>query len=274
MIDLKSIKKGIEKLPPRILLYGVEGIGKSTWATSAPSAIVTVTEDRLSHINCDKFPLANSFEEAMETLRALYAAKGGGYKTHVTDSVDWLEKLIHKKICQEHGESSIISNAKGSELAYGRGYLMAEKIMREYLKGLEALRGLGLTIILVGHEQVKKYDDPMRESYDRYQPNLHERIREMLKQWCDCVFFANYEIVLKKEDQGFGKTENKAIGGQKRFLYTQERPAFDAKNSYDLPLELEMKRDNGFLVFENEFQKWVKKNVIVKKTEEKKENGN
>ena len=259
MIDLKSIKKGKEVTPPKILIYGVEGVGKSTAAASWPSAIVTQTEDRLAHISVDKFPLVSSFEEAMETLRVLYKEKHS-YKTHVTDSVDWLEHLVHAKVCREAGEEAIVSNKKGSDLTFGRGYVLAAKLMQKYLDALNTLRTQkGMTIVLVGHSVVKTFEDPLRENYDRYELSVDKKVKAIIKQWVDCAFFASYEVFLRTEEKGFGGKDKKALGSGKRIVYTEERPGFDAKNSYDLPFELPMiGADKGglFSVFDKHYKKW------------------
>ena len=257
MIDLKSIKKGKELTPPKILIYGVEGIGKSSGAATWPAAIVTQTEDRLSHVDVDKFPLVKTYDNAIATIKTLLQEKHD-YKTHVTDTADALEKLVHQKVCADAGEDSIVSNKKGSDLGYGRGYVLAENLFRRYLDGLEALRNQrNMTIILVAHSQIKRFDDPMRESYDRYQLNVHERINAALKQWCDCVLFAQYEVVLKSEDRGFGEKDKKAVSGGRRLVYTEERPSFDAKNSYNLPFEIDMPIGGLYNNFIEHYKAWA-----------------
>ena len=263
MINLQSIKIGKEATPPKIFLYGVEGIGKSSWAASAPSPIFTQTEDRLAHIDAAKFPLSNTFDDALETIKVLLN-ENHDYKTHVTDSADWLEKLIHKKICDEHGESGIVSASKGSALAYGRGYVLAEQLFRSYLKGLEALRNKKkMIIIITGHSHVKRYEDPMRESYDQFVPNLHKSCCDALKQWADCLFFCNFQIALKSTDDG----DKKAVTSGKRIIYTERRAAFEAKNSYDLPAEIDMTKENGFQVFKNFYSDWLKPDKNLQKKE-------
>lgn len=257
-IDLNSIESGITPRPPRILLYGTDGIGKSSWAADSPSPIFTQTEDRLSHIEVDKFPLCNSFEDAMETLTVLYNEKHE-YKTHVTDSADWLEMLIQKGICEEYGEETINANSKGSALAYGRGYVLAQDKFRQYLEGLSALRNAkGMMIILIAHADIKRFEDPLRESYDKYWPSLHERIREMLQQWADCILFANYKTIVRNEKSDSGQgSKNKAVGEGERLLYTEERPAFEAKNSYDLSAEIAMPKESPFEPFWEEYKEWI-----------------
>jgi hypothetical protein len=253
-ISLSSIVTGKQTVPPRILLYGVDGIGKSTFAANAPAPIFTQTEDRLAHIDCAKFPVCKTFEDALATIKVLLT-EDHEYKTHVTDSADWLEKLIHQKILKDHNEESIISNEKGSPLGFGRGYIMAEDHFRKYVSGLEALRlRKNMQIIIIAHAQIRKFDDPMRPSYDQYRPNLHERIMNMLLQWVDCAFFANFDTSVVTEKDVM-KEKRKGIGGVNRIMYTQERPAFEAKNSYDLPPEMPL--DYGKFV--EHYKKWLAK---------------
>lgn len=252
-ISLSDIKKGKQKRPPRILLYGIQGAGKTTWAASAPGAIITQTEDRTDHVDADRFPLCESFSSACETVKKLIEADHN-YRTHITDSLDWLEKLAHKELCEEHGETAITSNAKGSAFGYGRGYLLAEEKMRHYLNGLAALRDKkNMGIIIIAHAAIKRFEDPMRESYDQYRPNIHERINSMFAQWVDCVFFVNFEKLTKTEEDSKGRERKIGIGKGKRILYTEERPSFEAKNSYNLPAELEFPEKDGFQVFANIF---------------------
>lgn len=248
-ISLESVIKGKEAKPPRILIYGTDGVGKSSWAADAPNPIFTQTEDRLSHINASKFPLCESYADALQTLRVLYTEEHE-YKTHVTDSADWLEKLVHKELCAKHGEDSIVSNAKGSPFSYGRGHVMAEQEFRRYVNGLEALRNAkNMTIIVIAHAVIKRFEDPMRDSYDTYKPALHDRCAALLQQWADCVLFCNFEALVRSEKSEFNKEQKKAIGTGRRILYSEERPAFEAKNSYDLPPEIPMPKDGPYQPF-------------------------
>ena len=42
--------------PPRIMIYGSEGVGKSTFAASSPKPVFVQTEDGLSEIDTAKLP--------------------------------------------------------------------------------------------------------------------------------------------------------------------------------------------------------------------------
>ena len=97
---LQKIHSGPRHMPPRLMIHGTEGIGKSTTASQAPKPIFIQTEDGLGQIDCDSFPLAGSFGDVVKALSALYADKHD-YQTVVIDSLDWLERLIWDDICRE-----------------------------------------------------------------------------------------------------------------------------------------------------------------------------
>jgi len=132
---LQQIRRGRRHAPPRLTIYGTEGIGKSTTASQAPKPIFIPTEDGLDQIDCDSFPLARRFDEVMSALSALYSEEHP-YQTVVIDSLDWLERLIWDDVCREYGVKSI-EKADGG---YARGYTHALTQWREVLDGLDALR--------------------------------------------------------------------------------------------------------------------------------------
>ncbi len=103
---LKSIQTGRAPMPPRILVYGTEGTGKSTVAACTPKPIFIQTEDGLGEIDCAKFPLARSFGDVMTALEEL-ASQPHDFETIVVDSLDWLERLIWQDVCTAENVSNI-----------------------------------------------------------------------------------------------------------------------------------------------------------------------
>src|ERR1043165_1550675 len=99
---LQKVQRGKQQAPPRIEIYGTEGIGKSSFAASAPKPIFIQTEDGLSEIECDKFPVAKSADEVVAALGELNTADHP-YQTVVIDSLDWLERIIHTQVCKDFG---------------------------------------------------------------------------------------------------------------------------------------------------------------------------
>ncbi|MFQ3678654.1 MAG: ATP-binding protein, partial [Fimbriimonadaceae bacterium] len=134
MTRLATIQKGRTPKPPRLLVYGTEGIGKSSFAAQAPRPIFVQTEDGLDEIDTDKFPLAESYEDVVESLTAL-AAEDHPYESVVIDSLDWLERLIWDRVCRDANVTSI-EKADGG---YAKGYTHALTYWREILDLLNTL---------------------------------------------------------------------------------------------------------------------------------------
>lgn len=234
MFDLKSIKHGPDIKPPRIFLYAVEGIGKTTFAANAPAPIFIQTEDGLGSIDASRFPMIETIDNVRQAIGSLYSDPHD-FQTVVLDSVDWLEQIIAREIEAKH-------DAK--ELAYGKGALKQAEVWQELLAGFNALRNdRGMSVILIGHSQIKRFDSPETEPYDRYSPKLQERSNALLREWCDAVLFANYRVVVKSTEVGFKKEVSRGITTGERLLYTTEKPAYMAKNRYALPDSLPLSWD-------------------------------
>jgi AAA domain len=228
-ISLASLKQNTALSAPRILVHGVAGIGKTSFAAGAPHPVFILTEDGLATLDVPHFPLARKFEDVMEALAALYS-EPHDFKTVVIDSVDWLEPLIWTRTCQDNRWPSI------EEPGYGKGYVAALGPWRDYLEGLNALRNeRGMTVIQIAHTEIRRFDSPEHEPYDRYVIKLHARAAALLQEHSDVVLFANYRISTVKADVGFNKKVTRALGSGERVLYTAERPAFLAKNRFGLP---------------------------------------
>lgn len=229
-----KILKGKQPKPRRTLLYGVHGIGKSTWATQAPNCLLLNIEDGVGDIDCAKTEHLTTLDQINEAL--LWLANEKHDFEHVAiDSADWLEGLIHSEIAKKAGKDSI------ADIGYGAGYKQALAVWDKILFKLDWLRtDRKMGIILLAHCAIKKHQDPEQESYDRYQPALHDLASAMLQEWSDEVLFASYRVYLKKEDQGFGKTRSLAMGGTERYIRTQETAACLAKNRLEgMPPEIE-----------------------------------
>ena len=232
--DLKSISRNDTISSPRLMVYGVEGIGKSTFAAGAPDPIFILTEDGLGSLDVEHFPIAHSLADVMEAIGSLYTEEHP-YKTVVLDSLDWLEAIIHREMEEKY-------DAK--DLAYGKGAMIAAQQWREVLDGLNALRNdKQMIVILLAHNTIKRFDSPEVEPFDRYQPKLQERSSAVVREWADAVMFANYKTIVKKDDVGFNKTVARGISSGERMLFTTERPAYMAKNRYNLPVSISLTWD-------------------------------
>ena len=238
---LSKIQTGRSKKPPRALVYGTPGVGKSTLAAAAPSPIFIQTEDGLDEINCQRFPMAESYEDVVAQLREL-ATEQHDFETVVIDSADWLERLIFARVCSDFG----VSNIEKADGGFARGYTHAVDRWREVLSLLDRLRNQSnMIVILIAHAKVEKFEDPEASPYDRYSPRLHKHAAALITEWCDAVLFATRKIRTKTDDAGFNRkrTIATAIGkdGGDRVLRSVGGPSCVAKNRYgiteELPLE-------------------------------------
>lgn len=233
-----KIHRGKQSKPPRLLVYGTPGIGKSTFAAQAPKPIFIPTEDGLDEIECDRFDLAENYKQIIQALQLLLREEHD-YQTVVIDSLDWAEKLIWEELCREYGVSSIEKVDGG----YARGYTHALSYWTQILTLLQQLREeQGLLIILVAHSKIERFEDPETAAYDRYAPRLHKHAASLWIEWCDAVLFATRKMRIQAEDAGFGKSRAIAqpVGksGGERILRCVGGPACVAKNRYRLPEEL------------------------------------
>jgi len=234
---LEQVTTGRSPAPRRVMLYGTHGIGKSTFASRAPKPIFIQTEDGLGEIDCDKFPLTATFDQAMQALSELYTEKHA-FRTVVVDSLDWLERQIWAEVCRKRNVESI------EDIGYAKGYSFALTQWREFLEGLTALRNdKGMMIVLIAHSRIERFENPETESYDRYVPRLHRLASQVLQEWCDEVLFATFKVYTKQTDEGFDRKRSQGIGTGERIMRTVERPAHVAKNRLALPEEMPLDWD-------------------------------
>lgn len=238
MLSDNPIIVGKQSLPPRILLYGQEKIGKSTFASNAPNPIFVATEDGQNEIGCARFPLATSYTAVLANIGWLIEHKHD-YQTLALDSADWTERLIHADVCSKDNADSIELAAGG----YGKGYGIALKHWAEVLAALNYARDeRGMQIIIIAHAQVERFEDPESPAYDRWSPKLHKKSSApLLMEWADVVAFATRRARTEtKKTNGRERTTAAPIGksGGERILRCTGSPACVAGNRYGLPDEL------------------------------------
>ena len=226
-----SITKGREQQPPRIMVYGAEGVGKSTFASLAPNPVFVQTEDGLSEIDTSKFPLARTFDDVVMQLQAVRDEQHE-YGTLVIDSVDWLERLVWDRVCADYGVKSI-EKADGG---YGKGYVHALTYWRQIVSILNDIRSKrGMAVILIAHAAVERFEDPEHAAYDRSTPRIHKRACSLICEWVDAVLFASRRL---RVDSTTGKAAPVGADGGERIIRTNGSPACIAKNRFGLPTEL------------------------------------
>jgi len=231
-------------LPAKITLVGEGGLGKTTAAIQCGDAVVVPTENGLVNFpHVAQFPQSKTYEQFMGYLSEL-ATEDHGYKTLVIDSLDWFEPLIWDKVCRE----SNVKNIEEANGGFGKWTAAALDIWREYLSALDYLnQHKEMTIIQIAHTQIKRYDNPQTQGYDRYTLKLQDgksvSAAALIFEYSDIVLFMNYVTGVTKDalpgsTKKNPKDRTRGIGSGERVLYTQERPAFKAKSRFSLPDEI------------------------------------
>lgn len=232
-ISLASLRRKERPKPPIVAIFGPGGCGKTTMAAGAEAPVFASIEDGIGTLDVPHWPIT-AFGDLMQAVGVLYSEEHDR-RTFVVDSLDWLEPLVWAEACRKNGWSSI------EDPGYGRGYVAALAYWREIIDGLRALRDdKGMTVVLIAHHTVKRFDDPANEPYDRYLLKMHERASNLVIEAADVVAFMNYRVSLAKADVGFNKKVARGVGGGQRVLYLEERPGFIAKNRYGMPASIDL----------------------------------
>ncbi len=246
---LSRVKSGKIDAPTKILVYGVEGVGKSTFASGAESPIFVGRESETEQLDIKRIE-PKSWAETLAIIDEL-ASEEHPYRTLVIDTLDWLEPILWEHVCRQNGWKTL------EDPGYGKGPAAALQEWRVLLSRLESLRNKSkMHILLIGHSEIRTFRNPEAEDYDRYQLKLQPKAGSLIKEWCDCVLFAEWEAHTFKKDN-----RAKGILTGARVLRTERHASYDAKNRYGLPPQV-------LLSFE-EFEKARKSNdALVTNLEE------
>jgi AAA domain-containing protein len=220
-MSLANVKRGRLIVPPKVMIYGIEGVGKSTFAAGAPKPLFVPFDSRTSHLDVARLPKPDTWEEACDAMRML-ADEKHGYETIVIDPVNWLESILHEHVCLANGWKAI------SDPGYGKGPDAAQPHWRVFLSLVERVWAKGMGIVLIAHAQVKTFNNPEGSSFDRYEPALDKRAGGLLKQWCDHVLFAREQAATKVAAKG---DKAKGVSTGYRMMHTTWHAAYDAKFS-------------------------------------------
>ena len=224
-----KIERGKRHTPVRAVIYGTEGIGKSTLAAEFPSPVILDTEEGTHHLDVARVSIG-SWEELRAAIAEI-GSKRGEFQTVVIDSADWAERLLVEQVCSEGRKKSI------EEFGFGKGWVMVAEAFGRFLSQCDALVGAGLNVVFVAHSKVQRTSPPdVSDGFDRYELKLSKQTSPLLKEWCDLLAFCNYKVTTVEGSDG----RTKAIGGKKRVMHLERAAAWDAKNRFGLGEELPM----------------------------------
>ena len=222
-----QIISGVLPKAVKCVVYGPEGIGKTTFASLAPDPLFIDTEGSTTRLDVKRLPAPTSVSMIMEEI--YYVRNNPGIcKTLVLDTADWAERLCRNAVCAAHSKAGL------EDFGYGKGYTYVYEDFGKILNALDEVRDRGIHVIITAHAAMRKFEQPNEDgSYDRWELKLINaqkcNIANMVKEWADMVLFANFETIVVKNDE----KKNKAHGG-KRVMYTSHHPCWDAKNRFGL----------------------------------------
>lgn len=234
---LESITKGKKQAPYYIVLYGPEGIGKTMFAAGAPNPILLGEPGGSDHLDVPRFPAPESWEDVVSALDTL-ENESHDYGSLALDTADYLEPLIWNVVCREANNAPSIEKVAGG---FGKGYVFALDKWRELADRLERLiNKRGMNVIILAHSHLKQVKNPLGDDYEHYELKLNGKAAAFLKERPKAVLFTNYVSYTDKDEN---TKRVKAFGDGSRLIYTEHRPAYDAKNRYNLPPELPLSWD-------------------------------
>lgn len=230
-MSLDTLREGRIAAPFRVLLYGPEKAGKSTFAAAAPSPIFMGKDSGTEHLDIKRMPQPETWRDVLEGLHEVATrGKSLGFKTLVVDPLGWFEPMAVLDFTND-----VNANLATWGGGHGAGYQALSDRWRMFIAGIERVWTAGLNVILIGHSTVKMFNDPEGHGYERYELAVDKRAAGPLKQWVDHILFTKREAYGKVDPT---TKKAKAYGSAARMLYTEWTPAYDAGNRASLPAEL------------------------------------
>lgn len=225
-----NIISGTIQTAQKCILYGPEGIGKSTFAAQFPDVLFIDTEGSTKRLNVRRFEQPTSWQMLLEQVR--YVINNPTVcGTLAIDTADWAERLCTDSVLARYNKKGI------EDFGYGKGYVY---LMEEFGKLLDLLTEVidkGVNVVITAHAKLQKFEQPDEMgSYDRWGMKLSKQTAPLVKEWADMILFANYKTIVVKDGSG-ENAKAKAQGG-KRVMYTSHHPCWDAKNRHGLAEEL------------------------------------
>lgn len=224
---LQKVQKGKIQGPYKIVLYGTEGVGKSTFASEAPRPIFMDTEGGTEQLDIERFPKIESFPDILAAIDELSTEKHE-FQTFVLDTADWAESLIWKHVCEQANVQTI------EDIGYGKGYTAAIDHWRSLLARLDGLRNRGMNVIVLAHAHIRTFRNPAGEDYETYELKLNAKAAGIVKEWPYALLFARYQAFTHTDKN----KRTRGVGDGSRVIVTEARPAWAAKNRYGLPFEM------------------------------------
>ena len=226
--------------PQKVVIYGAEGIGKSTLAAQFPNPLFIDTEGGTAQLDVRRIEKPGSFDELVAIVSEV-AADPNLCKTLILDTADWAEQMCIAGVCAKYKKAGI------EDFGYGKGYTYLSEEYSRLLNAFDAVIASGTHVVITAHAKMRKFEQPDEMgAYDRWEMKLSKQVAPLLKEWCDLLLFCNYKTFVVT-----AQNDTKKVQGGKRIMYTSHHPCWDAKNRHGLPEEIELDYGNIAHIFDN-----------------------
>ena len=223
------IQTGKIETAKKVVIYGPEGIGKSTLASKFPRPVFIDCEGSTKELDVARYPAPFTWNEILAYINDAVINKT--CDTLVIDTADWAEQFCIKHTCEKLNIKNI------EDMGYGKGYTYLTQNFTELLAACDNLIASGINVVFTAHAQMRKFEQPDEMgAYDRWEMKLSKRTAPLLKEWADMVLFCNYKTTVITDS----KTNSKKATGGSRVMFTTHHPCWDAKNRYGLPEVMDM----------------------------------
>lgn len=254
-----KITKGKTQRAVRCVIYGAEGIGKSTLGSQFPEPVFIDLEEGTSHMDVARIEdVPKNFTELIALIKEIAAEPS--IKSLILDTADKAEQLAIADVCVNRSVKSI------EDIGYGKGYTYVADNINKLLSALDDVVGAGKNVCVLAHAQMRKFEQPDEMgAYDRWELKLSKKSAPLVKEWADVLLFCNYKTMVVTDDA----TKSKKARGGKRVMYATHNPCWDAKNRFGLPDQMDM----NFSEISHIFSDVVPVNPLMKLTTAIKESG-
>ena len=235
-----NISNGRVKRAQKVVIYGPEGIGKSTMASRFRNPLFVDTEGGTSHMDVRRIEKPATWEDLLSILEEI-ANTPNICESLIIDTADWTEQMAVTHVCTKYKKNGI------EDFGYGKGYTYLAEEFTAFFQALDKIIAAGINVVVTAHAKMRKFEQPDEMgAYDRWEMKLSKQVAPLFKEWCDMLLFLNYQTyVITTENKS-----SKAQGG-KRVMYTSHHPCWDAKNRHGLPDILDLDYSNIAHIFEN-----------------------
>lgn len=229
-----EITRGKQSKGVKFVIYGPEGIGKSTFVSKIPGVVFIDTEGSTGEMDVPRFPKPTSWSMLLEEVN--YAKNHRDeVKALVIDTADWAERLCVEHVLQTHQVNGYAGKSI-EDYGYGKGYVFLADEFGKLLNLMQDMSDAGIHVGFTAHAMMRKFEQPDETgTYDRWELKMTKKVAPLVKEWSSLMLFANYKTFVYATDEK-GK-KHKASGGQ-RVMFANHHPCWDAKNRYALPDEM------------------------------------